>query len=392
MFRAFILSTLLLLNLYAAKTNTSVQYLNWENGVSFLGFLEKNKIPLSLFYNLNSEDQELVAEINAGMSYQVLQDKEGKIRQILIPISDELQIHIYKDNDEKYKLNFTPISYQTRDAVLNIEVKRSITEDIFEHTGSMGLAMSFIDAFKSNDQVNVKKVQKGDRIVMIYTQKIRMGRNFGTPEVYSAAYESRGKLHTMYKFENKFYDKTGKHHDKFLLVRPLSSARVTSPFTLKRFHPILRRYRAHLGVDYGAPKGTPVRSAGDGRIKFVGYKNGFGKTVIISHAGGYETLYAHLNGYAKGIKSGQSIKQGKLIAYVGSSGMSTGPHLHFGLYKNKKPINPAGALKIVKSIFQGKNGKKFKADMAKYNKIIKDAIDNNTSVPKQESFENIVKF
>ncbi|QKF63275.1 zinc metallopeptidase, M23 family [Campylobacter mucosalis] len=390
MIRATLFLVLLIVNLYALKP--SVEELSWENGTPFLGFLEKNKIPLSIFYGLSSEDQELAAEISAGVTYQILRDSDGSIAQVLIPVSDELQMHIYKDSSNVYRLDFIPISYQSENVILNIEITRSVTEDIYEYTGSIGLAIAFRDAFKGEKGIDFKKIQKGDRAVIVYSQKRRMGRIFGTPEIYAAYFQTRGKQYTMYKFEDKFYDKNGKEYDKFFLIRPVLNARITSPFTLKRYHPILRRYRAHLGVDYGAPRGTPVRSAGDGKVKFVGTKNGYGKVIIVSHAGGYETLYAHLNGFVKGIKSGQSVKQGVNIGFVGSSGMSTGPHLHFGLYRNNKPINPESMLKVAKSVVDNKDTKKFKQIVAQYDSVIKKSIDTNTSVPKEQRFENLVEI
>ncbi|MCD8212499.1 MAG: peptidoglycan DD-metalloendopeptidase family protein [Campylobacter sp.] len=389
MLRAFIAYSFLILNLYALEP--TVKELSWPNGSHFLNFLENNKIPLSLYYNLTSEDQELAAEIIAGTKYQILKDGDDNTIQALIPVSDELQMHIYRDDDDNFKLEFIPISYQSYDNVLSLQVEKSVSEDIFDYTGSGTLALGFKEVFKGSG-VDFRKINKGDRIVIVYNQKKRMGRSFGTPEIYAALLETKNKRYTMYKFEDKFYDRNGKKNDKFLLIRPLLNARITSAFTLKRWHPILRRYRAHLGVDYGAPRGTPVRSAGDGTIKFVGTKSGYGKVVIIRHAGGYETLYAHLNGFAKGIKSGLNIKQGKLIAYVGTSGMSTGPHLHFGLYINNKPINPESAIKVVKSIEDKKEVAKFKAVVTKNDTLMKKAMADNILPPKVEFFPNIIEF
>ncbi len=358
--RIFVIFAILCINLYAIKP--TVDELSWPNGSSFLNFLETNKIPLSLYYNLASEDQELTEEIIAGTKYQIYKDDNGEVKQALIPVSDELQIHIYRDD-----------------------------EDIFDYTGSGTLALGFKEVF-SGSGIDFKKINKGDTIAIVYNQKLRMGRSFGTPEIYAAMIETKNKRYVMYKFEDKFYDKNGKKNDKFLLVRPLANARITSNFTLKRWHPILQRYRAHLGVDYGAPKGTPIKAAGDGTVKFVGQKSGYGRTVIISHAGGYETLYAHLNGFAKGIRSGLKVKQGTLIAYVGTSGMSTGPHLHFGLYLGGKPINPESAIKVVKNIEDKKESAKFKAVINRNDELIRQALSNDKEYHKVEFFPNVIDF
>ncbi|WP_149711587.1 peptidoglycan DD-metalloendopeptidase family protein [Campylobacter concisus] len=387
--RIFVIFAILCINLYAIKP--TVDELSWPNGSSFLNFLETNKIPLSLYYNLASEDQELTEEIIAGTKYQIYKDDNGEVKQTLIPVSDELQIHIYRDDKGKFQLEFIPILYQSEDKILALKVDKSVSEDIFDYTGSGTLALGFKEVF-SGSGIDFKKINKGDTIAIVYNQKLRMGRSFGTPEIYAAMIETKNKRYVMYKFEDKFYDKNGKKNDKFLLVRPLANARITSGFTLKRWHPILQRYRAHLGVDYGAPKGTPIKAAGDGTVKFVGQKSGYGRTVIISHAGGYETLYAHLNGFAKGIRGGLKVKQGTLIAYVGTSGMSTGPHLHFGLYLGGKPINPESAIKVVKNIEDKKESAKFKAVINRNDELIRQALSNDKEYHKVEFFPNVIDF
>ena len=387
--RIFVIFAILCINLYAIKP--TVDELSWPNGSSFLNFLESNKIPLSLYYNLASEDQELTEEIIAGTKYQIYKDDNDEVKQALIPVSDELQIHIYRDDKGKFQLEFIPILYQSEDKVLALKVDKSVSEDIFDYTGSGTLALGFKEVF-SGSGIDFKKINKGDTIAIVYNQKLRMGRSFGTPEIYAAMIETKNKRYVMYKFEDKFYDKNGKKNDKFLLVRPLANARITSNFTLKRWHPILQRYRAHLGVDYGAPKGTPIKAAGDGTVKFVGQKSGYGRTVISSHAGGYETLYAHLNGFAKGIRSGLKVKQGTLIAYVGTSGMSTGPHLHFGLYLGGKPINPESAIKVVKNIEDKKESAKFKAVVNRDDELIRQALSNDKEYHKVEFFPNVIDF
>ncbi|MCM4450335.1 M23 family metallopeptidase, partial [Escherichia coli] len=136
---------------------------------------------------------------------------------------------------------------------------------------------------------------------------------------------------------------------------------------------ILKRYRAHLGIDYAAPTGTPVKSAGKGVVTFIGTKGGYGNVIQIKHDSGYMTLYAHLSRFAK-IKNGQKVNQGQVIAYVGSTGMSTGPHLHFGVYLNNKAINPASVVKIAKSELSGKAKENFKHIIAGYEQVVKEAL------------------
>ena len=281
--KKFSFALLLAVNLFAVEPiKSTVQELNWPSGDTFLTFLEKNSIPLKLYYDLDSEDKEFVSEIKAGIAYQILRDEKGSIKQVLIPINEELQAQIYKDEDDKFKFQLSSISYQTYKRVLSMPVSANPSQDILEATGSAGLAHGFYMAMKGEvGEKEFRKLKKGDRIAMGYTQKFRLGRTFGMPEIHWAMIEIGGKRYTVYKYENKYYDKSGKKNDKFLLTRPIANARITSPFTPKRYHPILKRYKAHLGVDYGAAKGTPIKAAGEGTVKFVGTKGGYGKVVII---------------------------------------------------------------------------------------------------------------
>ena len=386
--RKFSLALLLTVNLFAAEPiQPTIQELSWPNGDTFLTFLEKNSIPLSLYYDMDSDDKEFVSEIKAGISYQILRDEKGGISQVLIPVNEELQAQIYKDNDGKYNFQLSSISYQTHMRVLSMPITVSPSQDIQDATGSAALAHGFYLAMKSEvPESEFKKLKKGDRLAMEYTQKTRLGRTFGMPEIHWASIQIGDKKYVTYKFENKYYDKSGKKNDKFLLTRPIANARITSPFTPKRYHPILKRYKAHLGVDYGAPKGTPIKAAGDGTVKFVGTKSGYGKVVIVGHVGGYETLYAHSSGFAKGIQSGVKVKQGQLIAYVGSTGMSTGSHLHFGVYKNGNAINPENEIKVAKNIFAQTENAKFQKYIKQFETKIKDAATNDEIPEKEEKF------
>ena len=343
--KKFILSILAFMNLNAATT--SVEELIWPQGDTFLTFLERHNIPLSIYYNLSGEDKELASELSAGTKFQILRDANDNISQILLPISNEIQIHIFKDINNHYSMDFIPIVYEVEEMVLNIQIQDSPYKDIKNATNDEILANAFNKSF--NGSVNFKTLQKGDRLAIVYERKKRLGKYIGEPNIKVAMIETRGKPNYIYKFNDAFYDPNGRELENFLLIKPVPNARISSRFNPKRFHPILKRYRAHLGVDYAAPRGTKIYAAGDGVVNFVGNKGGYGKTITIQHSNGYMTLYAHVNGYAKGIKKGKKVKKGQLIAYVGSTGLSTGPHLHFGLYKNGNAINPESVVKITKS-------------------------------------------
>ena len=173
---------------------------------------------------------------------------------------------------------------------------------------------------------------------------------------------------------------------------PVKYRRVSSKFTYKRWHPVLKRYRAHLGIDYAANIGTPIRAAGDGKIIYRGWKSGYGKTVEVRHGNGYKTLYAHMSRYSGGQRSGKYVKKGTVIGYVGSTGISTGPHLHFGLYKNNRAINPNSVVKITKGKLSGTEKKQFLTHVEGYKEKFKVALAERRSPIKEKSFDYVASL
>ncbi|EAI3821434.1 M23 family metallopeptidase [Campylobacter coli] len=368
----------------------SVEELTWDNGDTLLKFLQRNSIPMSLYYELDREDQELTSDIAYKVKYQVLKDENNNIEQVLIPISDELQIHIYKDKNDQYTLAFTPVSYQKEDRILHLTIKSSAYQDVYEESGSSTLARAMVRSFRGS--VNFRNIQKGDEVTLYYEQKRRMGKLWGDIAIKMAVVEINKNAQEVFAYNDIFYNRNGKEVEAFLLTKPVNYTRISSTFSTARYHPILKRYRAHLGIDYAAPTGTPVKSAGKGTISFVGTKGGYGKVIQVKHDSGYMTLYAHLSRFAK-IKKGQKVNQGQVIGYVGSTGMSAGPHLHFGVYLNNKAINPASVVKIAKSELSGKAKEDFKNTIAIYEGIINEALaTNRPNPPKEEEFENYIEF
>lgn len=364
---------------------SSVEERLWDNGDTLLQFLQRNSIPIALYYNLDREDQELVSEIASRTKYQILKDGNGHIEQVLIPISDELQIHIYKSKDG-YKLTFTPVDYTKEERVLRIEVKNTAYQDVYEESQSSTLARAMVRAFKGS--VNFRSIQKGDKITLYYSQKRREGKLWGDITIHMAIVEINKNAQEIFLFNDTYYGRDGKELESFLLAKPVVYKRISSYFTTTRFHPVLKRYRAHLGVDYAAPTGTPVKSSGNGTVTFIGTQGGYGKVIKIKHASGYTTLYAHLSRFAK-IKTGQKVKQGELIGYVGSTGMSTGPHLHFGVYLNNKAINPLSVVKIAKSELSAQAKAEFRQKISAYEEAMNKI---STNPPKEEEFGNYIEF
>ncbi|MBW6516699.1 MAG: M23 family metallopeptidase [Candidatus Cloacimonetes bacterium] len=197
--------------------------------------------------------------------------------------------------------------------------------------------------------------REGDRIAFVYEQYMLNGEFVQYGNILVAEYNGANYRNRAYRYVNneglaKYYNKEGKSFQKAFLRSPLNYTRISSRFSTGRYHPILKIVRPHNGVDYAAPTGTPVVAAADGIVSHVGWKGGhptvngmsggYGRTVMIRHSNGYETLYGHLNGYAQGIRKGVRVTQNQVIGYVGQTGLATGPHLHYTVYLNNVAIDP----------------------------------------------------
>lgn len=176
-------------------------------------------------------------------------------------------------------------------------------------------------------------LRRGDRFSVVYETAYNKGALVKTGRILAAEFVNQGKVYRAVYFKDKdgrdgYYNPDGKNLRKAFLKSPLEFSRVTSGFSM-RFHPILKEWRAHKGVDYGAPIGTKVRAVADGTVAFAGSQRGYGNIVVLQHNGRYSTAYGHLKGFAAGIRKGAKVNQGDTIAYVGMTGMATGPHLHY---------------------------------------------------------------
>ena len=350
----------------------TIENLKWPHGESLITFLGKNDISKEIYFNLSKEDQELCSEIKAGIQYSMAY-KNDILEDILIPISEDIQIHIYKTH-KKFVLKMSPIKYNKLTKILVVNIKNSPYEDILLTTHNYSLAREFVRNFKKS--FNFRVLQLNDKIVIKYIQKIRLGNYYGTPDIIAAAIIGKYKKKFIYKnpSDGRYYDSRGKSLTSVFFKVPLKYRRISSKFTRKRFHPILHRYIAHLGIDYAAPRGRKIRATAPGKIIFRGRKGGYGNTIIIRHKGGYKSLYAHQSKFSSHLRRGSWVKQGQLIGYVGTTGRSTGPHLHFGLYKNGRAINPAKVMSYSKKTLYGKTRKNFLRFSKKVKKELLDSL------------------
>lgn len=351
----FMAGILLLFFGFASVSFSAVgERLAWANGLTLLGFFEQNLIPIKLYYNLPAQDKELTAEVKAGAIYYTLRNDNGDLLHALIPISNSAQIHIYKQKDE-FRLDFIPIVSFKKEQILTLKVQVSPYIDIMEATKDKVLAGEFSNIFARSPATTM---HKDDKLSILYERDYRLGETFGSPDIRASMIEVAKKPLFVFQYTNgNYYDSNGKEMAGFHFMPPVSYTRISSRFSLGRKHPVLKIVRPHYGVDYVASAGTPVRATAAGRVVFAGVRGGYGKVIEIAHNGGIKSLYAHLSSI--NIRTGAQVKAGTFIGKVGSTGLSTGAHLHFGLYKLNQPIDPLKRIRTVASELSGREKEKF---------------------------------
>jgi murein DD-endopeptidase MepM/ murein hydrolase activator NlpD len=198
------------------------------------------------------------------------------------------------------------------------------------------------------------EIRAGDQFRVLYEEQYLDGEKLSDGAILAAEFTNRGKTYTAVRYEDRngeigYFDAEGNSKRRAFIRSPIKFARVSSRYNPKRWHPVLMIWRSHKGVDYAAPRGTPIRATGDGRVVHRGTKGGYGRAVIIEHAGKYTTLYAHMSKYSRRAKKGARVKQGQVIGYVGKSGLATGPHLHYEFRVHGKHRDPL-RVKLPKSL------------------------------------------
>jgi len=320
----------------------------WERGLTFGGYLNRYQIDATTFYNKVAADDIRFLSAIVGDAPYFESVKSGKLEETLIPLGDEMQIYVYRDKGG-YSFDIIPIKYKTVNDTITIKIESGCYSDLKKKVNNPHLATYLKKAF--NGAVDFTKLQKGDSIVIKYSQKSIGGIAWGEPIIKAAYVKHKNRDYFAIKSSDgyKIYSsdkiKESKKRVKYVkksraikFVKPLASMRISSKFTYKRWHPILHRYRPHLGTDLRGRRGTPIYSIASGKVIYAGWMRGYGKVTKIDHGNGYVSLYAHQSRI--NVKVGQRVKAHQKIGAVGTTGRSTGPHLHLGLYKRGRPINP----------------------------------------------------
>ncbi len=293
-----------------------------------LGQQSKNVFPLT--------------RICAGQPYQIC-TSDNEFESFVYEIDQEEQLVIRRE-DEKLLVERVPIEYEIRTQVVRGTVESSLFEAVSKAGETSELATALADIF-AWDIDFVRDLRTGDTFSALVEKRYREGKSAGYRQVLAAEFRNNGELYRAFAYKDtnrpeSYYDETGRSVRKAFLKAPLSFSRISSGFTFKRFHPITKTWKSHPAIDYAAPRGTPIKTVGDGTITRIGYTKGNGNFIEMRHNGTYKTIYLHMSKFASGMKKGKRLSQGQVIGYVGSTGLATGPHLCFRMYRNGSPVNP----------------------------------------------------
>jgi murein DD-endopeptidase MepM/ murein hydrolase activator NlpD len=267
---------------------------------------------------------------------------DNKLQEMIYEIDDTQALHITRKGDEFIAKTITT-ELDKRIAHATGVVQSSLYMASQEAGIPGSLTMELANIFDWDIDF-VLDVHTGDRFSIIYEEYYLEGEKISYGHILAAEFVNQGNVYRAVRYTDNnghadYYTPDGTNMRKAFLRNPVDASRISSRFG-KRYHPILNRMRDHKGVDFAAPIGTPVKATGDGKIVHMGRKGGYGNTIIVQHGGKYKTLYAHLNGFAKGLHSGSRVQQGEVIGYVGKTGLATGPHLHYEFRVNGEHRNP----------------------------------------------------
>ncbi len=317
-----------------------------KSGDTLASIFAKKGISSSTTHNiarLNEQTRKL-RYIKPGQEIQLLLDEDRNLRKMKYIPDITRTLLIQRSEDQSFSSQI--INYQLDAYPVYREGK--IETSLFEAAANADIPedviMDLVAIFGWDVDFSLD-IRSGDRFGIVYEElfkddvKIRNGR------ILSAEFINNGKTYravyyTDPKGDSDYFTPEGKSMRKAFLRSPVDFSRISSRFSNKRWHPVLSKWRSHKGVDYAAKRGTPVRASGDGKVIFAGKKGGYGRLIVLRHGGRYTTAYGHLRRYARGVRSGKKVKQGQIIGYVGSSGLATGPHLHYEFRVNGVHRNP----------------------------------------------------
>ena len=317
-----------------------------KSGDTLASIFTRNGLPAKtthIIATLNDHTKTL-RYIKPGQKIHLLLDDKQRLRQMKYEPDITKTLLVQRTEDQSFSSQITNFELDAYPVYREGVIESSLFEAAAASDIPESVIMDLASIFGWDIDFSLD-IRRGDRFGIVYNElykddvKIRNGQILAA-EFINDSKTYRAVYYTDPQGNGDYFDENGKSMRKAFLRSPVEFSRITSRFSNKRWHPVLSKWRSHKGVDYAARRGTPVRASGDGKIIHAGNKGGYGRSIIIQHGGRYTTLYGHLNGYARGSRTGKRVKQGQIIGYVGSSGLATGPHLHYEFRVNGVHRNP----------------------------------------------------
>lgn len=315
-----------------------------EKGETFLDIFKKYALDVKELFEAReaAADVHRLRDLRPGRQYKIVVDENDRIASLEYCINDDDILSI-KRTETGFCAEKQRVVYEEKIQHLSGVIKENLVSSMGEGRENLLMALQLSDIF-AWDIDFTSDLRNGDMYKVVAKALYLDGKFKKYGEVVSAEFINNGKTHHAYRFEidgrADYFDDEGRSLKKAFLKAPLNFRRISSTFSRGRFHPILKRYRPHHGLDYAAPTGTPVSSVGDGTVVFSGRKGQYGNLVSIKHRNGYVTRYGHLSRISRNIRKGARVDQGDVIGYVGATGLATGPHLHYEIRVNNSPVNP----------------------------------------------------
>lgn len=293
------------------------------------------------FLRTNQQAQHIAKQLDSRKSVVANISSLGSLQSLAFPLaSDHDQFLVIERQGDRFIASEKSLPLDKQIVTKAAEISHSLFGASDEMEIPEKIALQLTEIF-GNDIDFQRGLHKGDRFSVVYEVFTYLGRPVKTGRILAAEFLNNGAVYRAAWFSpltdsslGDYYTADGKSTHKDFLRSPLEFSRITSGFTESRLHPVLAKWRAHTGVDYGAPVGTQVKSTAEGIIDFVGRKGGYGNAIIVRHKNNYTTLYGHLSAFASGMRQGRRVNQGDVIAYVGATGLASGPHLHYELRIN----------------------------------------------------------
>jgi len=318
-------------------------------------------------HELSTRSREVypLSRMKAGRPYRIV-SRQGELERFEYEISGEEMLVVARGG-AGFDILKEPIVYDTETRVVRGRIDSSLFGAVADCGESPALAVRLSEIF-AWDVDFIRDIREGDSFTAVVEKRYREGEFVGYGKIEAAEFVNQDETFKGFLFADdngieSYYDENGRSLRKAFLKAPLKFSRISSGFTMSRLHPVLHIRRSHPAIDYAAPMGTPVKTVGDGVIIKKGWDKGGGRYLKIRHNSVYETTYMHLKGFATGMKEGLRVKQGQVIAYVGMSGLATGPHLDFRMKKNGSFVNP-------RTIKSPSCAPVPQARMAEYNKLV----------------------